>query len=68
MASKISGLLPKTIARVEPATKEYRTVRDANRKQQGLLDCLQEDVVDIKVIKDTDRKFVRTMASALQRR
>ena len=68
MAPKICGLLPKTIARVEPATKKYRTVRDANRKQQGLLDCLQEDVVDIKVIKDTDRKFDRAMASALQRR
>ena len=46
----------------------HQEIQDGEGRQQGLLDCLQEDVVDIKVIKDTDRKFDRAMASALQRR
>ena len=50
-------------------TLDYSTVGGDNRNQRRLLDCLQ-DVVDSSfatINKDTDKGFVRAMASALKR-
>jgi hypothetical protein len=54
------------------ATSGYRVVGDKTLKnKQRLLDCLKQDAVDSSfaaIYKDTAKEFMRTMASAQQRR
>ena len=79
----VEEYLPKTIARVEPAAKDYavtttlgyRTVRSAYRKPQGLPDCLQhnaggaaKDMGATVVNKNVDRSPGNLSTSYLQSR